>query len=36
MGGVDGNLLVQELASNRALPELELEVVESVQPKRVA
>ncbi|KAG1832034.1 hypothetical protein EV424DRAFT_1525462 [Suillus variegatus] len=36
MGGVDGNLLVQELASNRALPELELEAVEIVQPKRVA
>ncbi|KAG1754660.1 hypothetical protein EDB19DRAFT_1667568 [Suillus lakei] len=36
MGGVDGNLLVQELASNRALSELELEAVETVQPKRVA
>ncbi|KIK49198.1 hypothetical protein CY34DRAFT_797137 [Suillus luteus UH-Slu-Lm8-n1] len=36
MGGVDGNLLVQELASNRALPELELEPAETVQPKRVA
>lgn len=36
MGGVDGNLLVQELASNRALSELELEAVEAVQPKRVA
>ncbi|KAG2078227.1 hypothetical protein BDR04DRAFT_1131958 [Suillus decipiens] len=36
MGGVDGNLLVQELASKRALSELELEAVETVQPKRVA
>ncbi|KAG1772772.1 hypothetical protein EDD22DRAFT_814945 [Suillus occidentalis] len=36
MGGIDGNLLVQELASNRALSELELEPVETVQPKRVA
>ncbi|KAG2157203.1 hypothetical protein DEU56DRAFT_968918 [Suillus clintonianus] len=36
MGGVDGNLLVQELASNRAPSELELEVVETIQPKQVA
>ncbi|KAG2349787.1 hypothetical protein BDR05DRAFT_923543 [Suillus weaverae] len=36
MGGVDGKLLVQELASNRALAELEPEAVETVQPKRVA
>lgn len=36
MGGLDGNLLVQELGSNRALPELELEPAETVQPKRVA
>lgn len=36
MGGVDGNLLVQELASSHAPSELELEAVETVQPKRVA
>ncbi|KAG2356201.1 hypothetical protein BDR07DRAFT_1473840 [Suillus spraguei] len=36
MGGVDGNLLLQELASKRAFSELELEAVETVQPKRVA
>ncbi|KAG0707669.1 hypothetical protein DFH29DRAFT_894866 [Suillus ampliporus] len=34
MGGMDGNLLVQELASDRAPSELE--PVETVQPKRVA